>query len=118
MLDVNENPLGLGADITVIAGEHILGGSDVSSVTEPKFGLDPLIGFNIDLIEDSLLVFSGLNSLAGASESVVENDRFRLDDVRNEAGEIDDCRSLMMDVNGGNLLSSDIESRLLNGCSV
>ncbi len=63
MLDVIENPLGLGADINVLAGERNRNISGVSSVTELKFGLDPLVGFNIDLIEDSLLVFSGLNSL-------------------------------------------------------
>jgi len=117
MLDVIENPLGLGADIKVAGGDCNLR-SAVSSVTEPQFRLDPLVGLRIDLIEDSLFVFSALNSLAGASESVAENDRFRLEEAIKDAGEPEDCRSLMMAVKGGSRLSSDIESRLVNGCNV
>ena len=118
ILEVIENPLGLGADIKVVAGERSRNRSEASSATELKFGLDPLVGFNIDFMEDNLLVCSGLNSLTGTSESVAENDRFRLDGPRKEAGEMEDCRSLMIDANGGSLFSSFIESRLPKGCNV
>lgn len=118
MLDATENPPGLVAEIDVLAGERSRAISDISSATDPDFMPASLVGFNIDFIEDSLLVFSGLKSLPGASESVAENDRLRLDEPMKEAGEMDDWRSAIIDVNGGSRLSSFIDSREPSGCSV
>ena len=106
---------GLCDDETVVKVGDLLkcDGSDVVSATLDP-GLDSAAGLRIDLIEDSRFVLSGLGSCDGNSGSAAENDLF-LDFVgdKNEAGDIDDCRSLITesDVSGANRLSSVSDSR-------
>ena len=88
-------------------------GSDIVSTTL-ELGLESAVGLRIDFIEDSRFVLSGLASWGGNSGSAAENDLF-LDRVgdRNEAGDIEDCRSFMteIDVSGANRLWSVSDSR-------
>lgn len=106
MFDATGCGLGLGADVSVVAGDRRRSRSLAVSATR-RLGLDSDVGLRSDLIDDNRFELSYPNSLGAYSDSVPENDRF-LDGERNDAGDKDDWRSLSaaIDVIGARRLSS------------